>query len=138
MPFGSCRSDVFSFGVVLWELCTLQKPWEGMNPMQVVGAVGYQGARLSIPDYIDSTIAAMIQACWSRYCEKGAQSCNALVSERAAHCAPHKILYANTWLVCVGNAHLCLCRIPESRPSFPELVQELKKFNGYAGAPSPR
>jgi len=66
-PFGSCRSDVFSFGVVLWELCTLQKPWEGMNPMQVVGAVGYQGARLAIPDYLDSTIAAMIEACWSRY-----------------------------------------------------------------------
>lgn len=59
---------MFSFGVVLWELCTLQKPWEGMNPMQVVGAVGYQGARLQIPEEIDSTIAAMIQACWSRYC----------------------------------------------------------------------
>ncbi|XLS94625.1 hypothetical protein HN51_070633 [Arachis hypogaea] len=34
--------DVYSFGVILWELSTLQQPWGGMNPMQVVGAVGFQ------------------------------------------------------------------------------------------------
>ncbi|RYR07936.1 hypothetical protein Ahy_B05g075433 [Arachis hypogaea] len=36
------RCDVYSFGVILWELSTLQQPWGGMNPMQVVGAVGFQ------------------------------------------------------------------------------------------------
>ncbi|RYR57056.1 hypothetical protein Ahy_A05g022798 [Arachis hypogaea] len=36
------KCDVYSFGVILWELSTLQQPWGGMNPMQVVGAVGFQ------------------------------------------------------------------------------------------------
>jgi Protein tyrosine and serine/threonine kinase len=60
----TCRCDVFSFGVILWELCTLQQPWEGMNPMQVVGAVGFQHRRLDIPNNMDPVITKIIQDCW--------------------------------------------------------------------------
>ncbi|XP_074312229.1 putative serine/threonine-protein kinase SIS8 isoform X2 [Silene latifolia] len=58
------KCDVFSYGVILWELCTLQQPWGGMNPMQVVGAVGFQHRRLDIPDTIDPAVADIIQKCW--------------------------------------------------------------------------
>ncbi|KAG8076154.1 hypothetical protein GUJ93_ZPchr0006g44734 [Zizania palustris] len=58
------KCDVFSFGVILWELCTLLHPWEGMNPMQVVGAVGFQQRRLDIPPHVDPTIAEIIKRCW--------------------------------------------------------------------------
>ncbi|KAF5939535.1 hypothetical protein HYC85_023794 [Camellia sinensis] len=58
------RCDVYSFGVILWELCTLQQPWGGMNPMQVVGAVGFQHHRLDIPDDMDPVIANIITKCW--------------------------------------------------------------------------
>ncbi|KAL8245906.1 hypothetical protein R6Q59_007122 [Mikania micrantha] len=58
------KSDVYSFGVVLWELCTMQQPWGGMNPMQVVGAVGFQQRRLEIPDDMDPIIADIITKCW--------------------------------------------------------------------------
>ncbi|KVI04610.1 Armadillo repeat-containing protein 3 and Serine/threonine-protein kinase CTR1 [Cynara cardunculus var. scolymus] len=53
-----------NFGVILWELCTLQQPWGGMNPMQVVGAVGFQHRRLEIPDDVDPAIADVIRRCW--------------------------------------------------------------------------
>jgi tRNA A-37 threonylcarbamoyl transferase component Bud32 len=58
------KCDVFSYGVILWELCTLLQPWEGMNPMQVVGAVGFQQRRLDIPAGVDPTIAEIIEKCW--------------------------------------------------------------------------
>ncbi|XVE58846.1 hypothetical protein DITRI_Ditri04bG0202000 [Diplodiscus trichospermus] len=58
------KSDVYSFGVILWELSTLQQPWGGMNPMQVVGAVGFQHRRLHIPDDMDPAIAEIIRKCW--------------------------------------------------------------------------
>ncbi|KAJ1258726.1 hypothetical protein BS78_10G097900 [Paspalum vaginatum] len=58
------KCDVFSYGVILWELCTLLQPWEGMNPMQVVGAVGFQQRRLDIPGGVDPAVAEIIRRCW--------------------------------------------------------------------------
>ncbi|WZZ68945.1 hypothetical protein YC2023_080315 [Brassica napus] len=58
------KCDVYSYGVILWELFTLQQPWGRMNAMQVVGAVGFQHRRLDIPDFVDPAIAELISKCW--------------------------------------------------------------------------
>ncbi|GMI92587.1 MAPKKK delta-1 [Hibiscus trionum] len=58
------KCDVYSFGVILWELVTLQIPWKGLNPMQVVGAVGFQNRCLEIPEHVDPTVAQIIRECW--------------------------------------------------------------------------
>ncbi|XP_078430906.1 protein kinase superfamily protein isoform X2 [Wolffia australiana] len=58
------KCDVYSFGVILWELATLRLPWSGMNPMQVVGAVGFQNRRLEIPKDIDPLVERIIWQCW--------------------------------------------------------------------------
>lgn len=58
------KSDVYSFGVILWELATQKIPWEHLNSMQVIGAVGFMNQRLDIPKDIDPRWSAIIESCW--------------------------------------------------------------------------
>ncbi|KAK9059280.1 hypothetical protein SSX86_021899 [Deinandra increscens subsp. villosa] len=58
------KSDVFSFGIILWELVTQRVPWSSMNPLQVVGVVGFMDRRLDLPEDIDPSLSSIIQDCW--------------------------------------------------------------------------
>ncbi|KAK4743265.1 hypothetical protein SAY87_001266 [Trapa incisa] len=60
------KADIYSFGVILWELATLQQPWSNLNPAQVVAAVGFKDRRLEIPRDLNPQVAALIEACWDR------------------------------------------------------------------------
>ncbi|KAL9425256.1 hypothetical protein AB3S75_032237 [Citrus x aurantiifolia] len=59
------KSDIYSFGVILWELATLHQPWGNLNPAQVVAAVGFKGKRLEIPRNVNPHVASIIEACWA-------------------------------------------------------------------------
>lgn len=63
--YSSEKSDVFSFGVILWELMTESIPWSHLSSMQVVGVVGFMDQRLDIPEGLDPIIAAIISDCWA-------------------------------------------------------------------------
>nr|GMD94314.1 serine/threonine-protein kinase EDR1 [Ipomoea batatas] len=60
-------SDVFSFGVILWELMTESIPWSDLNSLQVVGVVGFMDRRLDIPENIDPRVSSIILDCWRRF-----------------------------------------------------------------------
>lgn len=59
------KCDVYSFGIVLWELITRDDPHHGMPPFQVVFAVGTQGIRPPIPTYGPPLLIDLMQECWS-------------------------------------------------------------------------
>ncbi|KAL2475187.1 Mitogen activated protein kinase kinase kinase-related [Abeliophyllum distichum] len=56
------KCDIFSLGVIIWELCTLKKPWEGVPSVQVVYAVANDGQRLEIPE---GPLSKLIADCWA-------------------------------------------------------------------------
>ncbi|KAL8100430.1 hypothetical protein AgCh_032624 [Apium graveolens] len=53
-----------NYGVVLWELATEKIPWEHLNSMQVIGAVGFMNQRLEIPNDVDARWASIIESCF--------------------------------------------------------------------------
>jgi serine/threonine protein kinase len=59
------KSDVYSLGVVLWEIATRRVPWQGKNIADIISAVGFRKERPGTPE--DSSIPQMqkaIAACW--------------------------------------------------------------------------
>ncbi|XP_064964427.1 serine/threonine-protein kinase EDR1 isoform X7 [Musa acuminata AAA Group] len=56
------KCDIFSLGVIIWELCTLNRPWEGIPSVQVIYAVANEGTRLEIPE---GPLGKLISDCWA-------------------------------------------------------------------------
>ena len=59
------KGDVFSFGVIVWEIVSGKFPWEsqGYSPLDVVSSI-IAGERLEIPKTCDSTLKTMMLNCW--------------------------------------------------------------------------
>lgn len=58
-------SDIFSIALIMWEIGTLQRPYEGFEPSKIIRFVT-EGARLPIPDTVTRQLAYLIERCWQQ------------------------------------------------------------------------
>ncbi|XP_062161178.1 serine/threonine/tyrosine-protein kinase HT1 [Alnus glutinosa] len=64
------RVDVYSFGLILWEMVAGTIPYEDMNPIQAAFAVVNKNLRPAIPGDCPPAMRALIEQCWSLQSEK--------------------------------------------------------------------
>ena len=65
--------DVYSFGIVMWELATRQFPWGDMSPLAIMAKVAHHGLR---PDMQHSLVGGpfdgeyrnIMEHCWAQDC----------------------------------------------------------------------
>ncbi|CAD5166797.1 serine/threonine/tyrosine-protein kinase HT1-like [Musa acuminata AAA Group] len=68
-PYGR-KVDVYSFGLLLWEMVTGTIPYEDMTPIQAAFAVVNKNLRPTIPTDCPAPLRALIEQCWGVLPEK--------------------------------------------------------------------
>ena len=60
----SMESDVWSFGVTMWELVYQDRPYRGYETLQVIYRVGILKKTLDLPENLSPILKDIIINCW--------------------------------------------------------------------------
>lgn len=59
------KVDVYSFGIILFELFTSTVPYAHLSPLEAAAAVVREGLRPEVPPDVHPAVAALASRCWS-------------------------------------------------------------------------
>uniref|UniRef100_A0ABD2XMG2 Tyrosine-protein kinase receptor n=1 Tax=Trichogramma kaykai TaxID=54128 RepID=A0ABD2XMG2_9HYME len=91
----SSFSDVWSYGVVVWEMCTLaSQPYQGLSNEQVVRYV-LEGGVMEQPDNVPDRVYALMRHCW-RHKASNRPTFTEIVSILLDAIQPHEVEYFKT------------------------------------------
>jgi serine/threonine-protein kinase CTR1 len=61
------NSEVYSFGILTWEVLTGRVPWEGLNEFNIITKVSLKHERPSpLPEDVDAKLISLLTAMWHR------------------------------------------------------------------------
>ena len=59
------KSDVYSYGILLWEIYDRGIPWRGLQPMQIMRKVVDKRERPPLPSGMPDDVRALVGKCWA-------------------------------------------------------------------------
>ncbi|KAK9937392.1 hypothetical protein M0R45_014186 [Rubus argutus] len=59
------KVDIFSFGIVLWEILTGEEPYANMHYGAIIGGIVNNTLRPTIPSYCDPEWRTLMEQCWA-------------------------------------------------------------------------
>ncbi|KAG2497874.1 hypothetical protein HYH03_004140 [Edaphochlamys debaryana] len=64
------KADIFSLGVVIWEMLTRERPWDGVAPLGIAVGVAREQRRLPLsqlpPNRCPPELKALVEQCWDK------------------------------------------------------------------------
>jgi len=73
------KVDIYSFGIILWQMVTGETPFDGMSKATYIERVVMGGLRPSIPREVPKDLATLMQQCWDED-PKRRPSCMAILA----------------------------------------------------------
>ena len=80
------KVDIYSFGIILWEMLTGEKPFAKMNAAQLAIAVCQRGERPPLPKDCPEKLKNLIQSCWNQDPERRPRFTDIMNSIRRGKC----------------------------------------------------
>ncbi|GLC77411.1 hypothetical protein PLESTF_001932700 [Pleodorina starrii] len=101
-PAMSDRAEIYAFGVILWEMLTGKRPWQGSSTAQIAYAVSMLNSRLPLRDLSEGRcphkVRALMVGCWEKDPARrpaAAELVKALVLAQEALVAPTCTVYGS-------------------------------------------